>query len=67
MPDPKAYPDGIKALADYTHGKGLLFEIYSDSKLTTCVKRPGSLYHEKKDAQLFADWGVDHLKQQVIN
>ena len=29
---------------------------------TTCGSRAGSLYHERHDAQTYADWGVDYLK-----
>ncbi|KAL7002284.1 hypothetical protein U1Q18_003438 [Sarracenia purpurea var. burkii] len=32
VPDPEAFPSGIKALADYdVHGKGLKLGIYSDA------------------------------------
>ncbi|KAH7654056.1 Glycoside hydrolase family 27 protein [Dioscorea alata] len=31
VPDPKTFPSGIKALADYIHGKGLKIGIYSDA------------------------------------
>lgn len=31
IPDPKKFPSGIKALADYVHSKGLLLGIYSDA------------------------------------
>ncbi|KAA8533984.1 hypothetical protein F0562_031501 [Nyssa sinensis] len=62
VPDPKAFPSGIKALADYVHGKGLKLGIYSDAGIFTCEVRPGSLYHENDDAMLFASWGVDYLK-----
>ncbi|XP_022146795.1 alpha-galactosidase 3-like isoform X2 [Momordica charantia] len=62
VPDPKSFPSGIKALADYVHSKGLKLGIYSDAGTYTCQVRPGSLYHEKDDAQLFASWGVDYLK-----
>lgn len=31
VPDPKTFPSGIKALADYIHGKGLKLGIYSDA------------------------------------
>ncbi|KAM1406896.1 hypothetical protein ACFXTH_001517 [Malus domestica] len=62
VPDPKAFPSGIKALADYIHGKGLKLGIYSDAGAFTCQVRPGSLYHESDDAKLFASWGVDYLK-----
>ncbi|ERN05380.1 alpha-galactosidase 3 [Amborella trichopoda] len=62
VPDPKDFPSGIKALADYIHEKGLKLGIYSDAGMFTCQVRPGSLYHENGDAQLFASWGVDYLK-----
>ncbi|KAK8276577.1 hypothetical protein V6Z11_D10G209500 [Gossypium hirsutum] len=62
VPDPKTFPSGIKALSDYVHGKGLKLGIYGDAGAFTCQVRPGSLFHETGDAQLFADWGVDYLK-----
>lgn len=31
VPDPKAFPSGIKDLADYVHAKGLKLGIYSDA------------------------------------
>ncbi|KAB2063061.1 hypothetical protein ES319_A10G191800v1 [Gossypium barbadense] len=62
VPDPKTFPSGIKALSDYVHGKGLKLGIYGDAGAFTCKVRPGSLFHETGDAQLFADWGVDYLK-----
>ncbi|XP_039115106.1 alpha-galactosidase 3 [Dioscorea cayenensis subsp. rotundata] len=62
VPDPKTFPSGIKALADYIHRKGLKIGIYSDAGAFTCQVRPGSLFHEKDDAGLFASWGIDYLK-----
>ncbi|KAJ8771102.1 hypothetical protein K2173_023427 [Erythroxylum novogranatense] len=62
VPDPKTFPSGIKALSDYVHEKGLKLGIYSDAGVFTCQVRPGSLFHEKDDADLFASWGVDYLK-----
>ena len=62
QPDPQRFPSGIKALADYIHGKGLLFGIYSDAGEKTCGGRPGSLGHEYQDARQYAAWGVDYLK-----
>ncbi|KDO44287.1 hypothetical protein CISIN_1g012852mg [Citrus sinensis] len=62
VPDTITFPSGIKALADYVHGKGLKLGIYSDAGVFTCQVRPGSLFHEKDDAPLFASWGVDYLK-----
>ncbi|KAF3433286.1 hypothetical protein FNV43_RR24388 [Rhamnella rubrinervis] len=62
VPDPKTFPSGIKALSDYVHAKGLKLGIYSDAGAFTCQVRPGSLYHEIDDAEIFASWGVDYLK-----
>lgn len=58
----KAFPSGIKALADYIHSKGLKFGIYSDAGTKTCGGRPGSQGHEYQDALTYASWGVDYLK-----
>ncbi|XP_041025135.1 alpha-galactosidase 3 [Juglans microcarpa x Juglans regia] len=62
VPDPKTFPSGIKDLADYVHAKGLKLGIYSDAGIFTCQVRPGSLYYENDDAEMFASWGVDYLK-----
>lgn len=60
--DATRFPSGIKALADYVHGKGLKFGIYSDAGTKTCGGRPGSQGHEYQDALQYARWGVDYLK-----
>jgi len=60
--DPKRFPSGIKKLADYVHSRGLKLGIYADYGTKTCAGYPGSIKHIKKDAQTFADWGVDYLK-----
>jgi len=65
--DKVKFPSGIKALADYVHSKGLKFGIYSDAGLQTCQKRPGSAGYEDKDAQRYAEWGVDYLKYDWCN
>ena len=62
MPDPIAFPHGIKPLVDYAHSKGLKFGIYSDAGNYTCAGRPGSLGYEEIDAKTYAKWGVDYLK-----
>ena len=62
VPDPKKFPHGIKALADYVHGKGLKFGMYSCAGVRTCAGYPSSYDYEFTDAQTFADWGVDFLK-----
>jgi alpha-galactosidase len=60
--DPRKFPSGIKALADYVHSRGLKFGIYSDAGRLTCGGRPGSQGHEYQDALTYARWGVDYLK-----
>jgi alpha-galactosidase len=62
QPDPKRFPSGVKALADFVHSKGLKFGIYSDAGAMTCAKRPGSQGHEYQDAAQYERWGVDYLK-----
>ena len=63
VPDPKAFPQGMKPLVDYVHSKGLRFGIYADRGDATCAGYEGSLGHEAVDAQTWADWGVDYLKE----
>lgn len=60
--NPKKFPSGIKALADYVHSKGLKFGIYSDAGYKTCGEFPGSLGYEYQDARQYASWEVDYLK-----
>jgi alpha-galactosidase len=67
VPDPDRFPSGMKALADYVHGKGLKFGLYSDAGTGTCQKRPGSKDHEEIDARTYAAWGVDYLKYDWCN
>ncbi len=62
QPDPQRFPSGMKALADYVHGKGLKFGLYSDAGTKTCAGRPGSRGYEFQDARQYAAWGVDYLK-----
>ena len=67
QPDPKRFPSGMKALADYVHGKGLKLGIYSDAGSKTCGGRPGSRGHEYQDALTYARWGIDYLKYDWCN
>jgi alpha-galactosidase len=66
-PDKKRFPSGIKALADYVHGKGLKLGIYSDAGTNTCAGYPGSYNHEEQDAATYASWGIDYLKYDWCN
>ena len=39
------------------------FGMYTDRGNKTCAGRPGSGGHEVLDADTFASWGVDYLKE----
>jgi len=67
QPDPKRFPSGIRALADYVHARGLKLGIYSDAGTKTCGGRPGSQGHEYQDALQYARWSVDYLKYDWCN
>lgn len=61
--DPDAFPEGIEALIDYVHSRGLLFGIYTCRGVRTCAFRPGSKNLERLHARQFAEWGVDYVKE----
>ncbi|MBN1559614.1 glycoside hydrolase family 27 protein, partial [candidate division KSB1 bacterium] len=60
--DPDRFPSGMAALADYIHGLGLKFGLYSCAGTLTCAGRPGSKGYERLDAETYAAWKVDYLK-----
>ncbi|WP_323121273.1 NPCBM/NEW2 domain-containing protein [Burkholderia alba] len=69
--NPVTFPSGIKALADYVHGKGLKLGIYEAGNTKTCAviwdnypadSGKGSVGFEARDAKTFAAWGVDYVK-----
>ena len=63
VPDPKKFPNGMKAVADYVHANGLKFGMYTCSGPMTCLQtQPGSYDYEYIDAKTFAEWEVDFLK-----
>ncbi|XP_044388361.1 alpha-galactosidase isoform X3 [Triticum aestivum] len=62
------FPSGMRALADYVHGKGLKLGVYGDAGLRTCSRiQPGSLGYEDQDARTLAAWGIDYLKYDNCN
>lgn len=65
--DSKKFPNGMKAVADYVHSKGLKLGIYSDAGTQTCGGMPGSLGHEYQDAIQYARWEIDYLKYDWCN
>jgi alpha-galactosidase len=61
--DPKKFPHGMKAIADYVHSKGLKFGLHQPAGIHDCPKlSPGSQGFEERDAALFIQWGVDFIK-----
>lgn len=62
QPNPDNFPSGISAMSAYLHKLGLQFGLYEDYGNFTCGGYPGVLQHMERDAQQFADWGVDYVK-----
>ena len=67
FPDPVRFPNGMKAVADYVHSKGLKLGIYSDAAELTCGGVTASYGFEELDARTFAEWGIDYLKYDYCN
>lgn len=63
IPDPKKFPHGMKALADYMHARGLKLGLHQPAGVKDCGHdEPGSQGNEERDAARFASWGVDFIK-----
>lgn len=61
--DPKQWPAGMKAVADYIHGQGLEAGIYTDAGKDGCGgAAQGSYGHYQQDVDRFAAWGFDAVK-----
>ena len=60
--DSERFPDGMKAVGDYIHSRGLKYGIYNSAGTMTCEGKAGSLFHEITDVEDFVAWGVDFLK-----
>jgi len=62
--DPRRFPHGIAAVADYAHARGMYLGIYHSPFNQGCGQDPriGGAGHEVADARMFAAWGVDYLK-----
>ena len=67
VPDKNKFPDGMRAVSDYVHSKGLKFGMYSCAGTRTCANYPGSFDHEFLDAETFAEYGADFLKYDFCN
>ncbi|MFF5187487.1 RICIN domain-containing protein [Streptomyces sp. NPDC000345] len=70
--DADLWPGGMKAVADYIHGKGLKAGIYTDAGKQGCgyyypTTRPaapdtGMEGHYQQDLETFQRWGFDYVK-----
>ncbi len=60
--DTTKFPEGLTAITDYVHNRGLKIGIYSDAAERTCNNEFGSLGYEQIDANQYAEWGFDLLK-----
>lgn len=67
VPDPKKFPNGMKALVDYVHSKGLKFGLYNCAGTKTCAGYPGTRGYEYQDARFYASLGIDYLKFDWCN
>ena len=65
--DPKKFPHGLKALAEYIHSKGLKFGVYNCAGTKTCAGYPGTRGYEYQDARFYASQDVDYLKFDWCN
>ncbi len=60
--DLSTFPSGIKSLVEAVNSYGLKMGIYTSNGPLTCEDLPSSLYHERTDAETFAEWGVEYFK-----
>lgn len=62
--EPDRFPGGIARIADYAHHHGMYLGLYASPFDEICGQDPrvASAGHERQDARLFAEWGVDYLK-----
>lgn len=61
------FSNGFKNLGDYLHGQKLQFGMQNSAGTKTGSGLPGSYNYEMRDAQTYADWGVDLLKYVFCN
>ncbi len=60
--DATKFPEGLNAITEYVHDRGLKIGIYSDAAERTCNNEFGSLNYEQIDADQYAEWEFDLLK-----
>jgi alpha-galactosidase len=67
VPDPAKFPNGMKAVVDYVHSKGLKFGLYNCAGTQTCAGYPGTRGYEYQDARFYAKLEIDFLKYDWCN
>ena len=67
VPDPVKFPNGMKAVVDYVHSKGLKFGLYNCAGTQTCAGYPGTRGYEYQDARFYAKLEIDFLKYDWCN
>lgn len=67
VPDPAKFPNGMKAVVDYVHSKGLKFGLYNCAGTQTCAGYPGTRGYEYQDARFYAGLEIDFLKYDWCN
>lgn len=71
--DPKRFPSGMAALADYAHKRKVQLGGYSDIGNATCQNYPATrsfnrtVDYTEVDANTFSEWGIDSLKMDGCN
>ncbi|MCX6307804.1 MAG: glycoside hydrolase family 27 protein, partial [Bacteroidia bacterium] len=60
---PVKFPNGMKALADYAHSKGLKFGVHTVPGTHDCGGDPvGGYNREEVHVKQFVEWGLDLVK-----
>jgi len=60
---PVKFPNGMKALADYAHSKGLKFGVHTVPGTHDCGgDKVGGFDNEEVQIKQFIDWGLDFIK-----
>jgi hypothetical protein len=62
VPNATKFPQGMRAVADYIHGKGLKIGLYTARAPKTCAGFAGSCHYEHVDAAQWANWTIDYMK-----
>lgn len=67
QPNATRFPNGIEPVSKYVHDNGMTFGIYTNASERTCAGAYGSYGYETIDAQTYAKWGVDIVKDDYCS